>query len=165
MKLTAQRVREVLDYDPKSGLFTWRVRKARRVQIGDIAGSINKIHNRRMIKLDGVKYRASRLAWLWMTEEWPPKGYEVDHKDGNSLNDRWRNLRLATHSQNICNARRRSDNSLGFKGVTRHRNKFRAYISRNGQQIVLGSFDTPELAHRAYKWAARRHYGEFARTE
>lgn len=88
----------------------------------------------------------------------------VDHIDGNGLNNRRSNLRLASHRQNLWNQRMRKDNTAGFKGITAYgTNKWRAQIRSNGKRLHLGTFDTPEEAHEAYCTAARELFGEFAR--
>lgn len=92
---------------------------------------------------------------------------QIDHIDGNGLNCRRDNLRLATHAQNQQNKKRRRDNRSGYKGVRyiARRNKWEARIRANGKAIFLGVFDTPETAHEAYVKAARELYGEFMRSE
>lgn len=89
---------------------------------------------------------------------------DVDHANGNALDCRLENLREATRSQNTFNARRRSDNKSGFKGVSfvRKRQRWRAEIKLRGLTQFLGEFDTPELAHKAYINAAAAFAGEFA---
>lgn len=91
---------------------------------------------------------------------------EVDHINGNGLDCRRVNLRLATHSENQRNAARRSDNTSGFKGVTWNKqiSKWRAYIKVDGDQVHLGYFTSKAAARNAYDEAAIRHFGEFART-
>jgi hypothetical protein len=88
--------------------------------------------------------------------------HDVDHENGNSLDDRISNLRPATRSQNTANTRRRRDNLSGYKGVSRRRKKWEARIRVRGEPICLGCFETPEDAHAAYVEAARKHFGEFA---
>ena len=90
---------------------------------------------------------------------------QVDHKDGDRANNRWDNLRLATHTQNQWNTRTRSDNSSGFKGVTRPegRTKWHAYINENGRRKFLGSYPTAEEANQAAITARQVAHGEFAR--
>lgn len=158
--LTTARLKESLSYDPETGSFTWLIQKARRTKIGSVAGTIWDGYIR--IEIDNRSYRAHRLAWLYMTGVWPDE--EIDHKNTNRSDNRWSNLRAATHSQNQGNARRRRDNSTGFKSVQKIRGKFRAVISR-GPRIHLGYFDTAEKAHAAYCAAAVKLYGQFARTE
>lgn len=95
------------------------------------------------------------------------KGEYVDHKNGDGLDNRRANLRLATNSQNQLNQRRNSANTSGYKGVGWHRARkgFRARIKFQGKRLELGIFKTAEEAHEAYKQAALRYAGEFARFE
>jgi hypothetical protein len=88
----------------------------------------------------------------------------VDHIDGNPLNNRRSNLRLATHADNMKNRRKHSNNKSGFKGVRQRKNRpgWVAEIRVDGKYTHLGTFDTPELAHEAYCKAAEKHHGEFA---
>jgi hypothetical protein len=88
---------------------------------------------------------------------------QVDHRDGNGLNNTRGNLRPATHAQNQHNSRLRKDNQSGFKGVHRQGNRWVARIRVDGEQKHLGSFRTPEEAARAYDAAALRLRGEYAR--
>ena len=88
---------------------------------------------------------------------------EVDHRNGDGLNNRRHNLRSTTHSLNQAN-RRRVTGKSGFKGVFQRSGKWRAYITVAGRFISLGSFITAEEAARAYDVAAREHFGEFACT-
>jgi hypothetical protein len=89
----------------------------------------------------------------------------IDHRDGDPSNNRWANLRRATRSQNSANRRIPRNNPCGFKGVSRHRGKWDATICKKGRRHFLGSFLTPQAAHAAYVKAARKLFGEFARTE
>lgn len=95
-----------------------------------------------------------------------PTGVQVDHINGNPLDNRRCNLRLCAPSENVFNTRRRIDNKSGFKGVSRcargARVRWQAHIHAFGKHYVLGRFDTPEAAHEAYKRAALRLHGEFA---
>jgi hypothetical protein len=94
-----------------------------------------------------------------------PSGLDVDHADGDGLNNRRANLRLATKSQNICNQRVRSDNRSGLKGVSLNaRGKWQANIAKGGRQRFLGAFATPEEAHAAYCAASAEIHKEFGRT-
>src|SRR5215467_8628570 len=97
-EIDATRVREVLDYDFETGRFTWRVKRTR-VTVGDLAGCLDA--GRYKIRISGRNYWAHRLAFLWMTGEWPQG--EVDHKNGNPTDNRWSNLRDATRPQNQHN--------------------------------------------------------------
>ena len=163
-ELTQERLQEVLRYDPDTGEFRWRVRIRPNVHADDIAGT-------RMrsdwwgIHLDGRIYRAHQLAWFYMKGEWGRP--LIDHRDGNPLNNRWRNLRLSTRSENCANRRRLVSNTSGFKGVSfdRRRGNWIARIRKESRDYFLGRFETPEEAHEAYRRAARLLFGDFARTE
>jgi len=96
-------------------------------------------------------------------------GLQVDHRDGDGLNNQRANLRVCTSADNQHNQRTRKDNVTGFKGVSapiamrNGANKYRAQIKFNGKQIHLGRFPTAEQAHAVYCEAAKRLHGEFAR--
>jgi len=96
-----------------------------------------------------------------------PHGRLVDHVDGNGLNNRRANLRLASNSENTRNSKKRIDNKSGYKGVCwdELQRKWRASIRLNGRQTYLGLYASPQEAHNAYREAATREYGEFARME
>lgn len=96
-----------------------------------------------------------------------PAGMTVDHRDGNGLNNRRENLRLATHAENAHNQRKRRDNSSGFKGVSWHKDckRWQAYIAVNGKRKYLGLFGNPADASEAYSRASVDLHGEFGRTE
>ena len=95
------------------------------------------------------------------------KHLQVDHIDGDGLNNRRSNLRLSTQAENTRNAKRRSDNASGFKGVSWRKDisKWRADIAFNKKQINLGYFDCPKEAHAAYCAASEKYHGEFGRAE
>lgn len=161
-KLSASRLREVLYYDPLSGIFT-RLANMSNMKAGSIAGSADG-HGYLSIMVDGVRYLAHRLAWLYVTGDWPND--QIDHSDLNRSNNSFANLRDATFTENKRNTRARKNNKVGLKGViktTGCHNRWSATISINSQHIHLGTFDSPEKANAAYTLAARRASGEFAR--
>ena len=96
-----------------------------------------------------------------------PKDMQVDHVDGNGLNNTRDNLRIATNSQNQHNKRKNKNNTSGFKGVgwDAPSGKWRARIMTDSNRTVLGYFDTPEAAYVAYCKASEKMHGEFGRTE
>ena len=160
--LTVDRLKAVLNYDPERGLFTWRhSRIGRGCRAGATAGRPNERGYLRL-GIDGVRYKAHQLAWLYMTGEWPE--LQIDHRNNDKSDNRWSNLRLATGSQNQANRGLQRNNTSGFKGVSARRGKFAAYIKRDGKKHTLGSFDTAEEAHAAYVAAAPLFHGEFARV-
>jgi hypothetical protein len=162
--LTAELIRELLSYDPDTGLLTWRVRPSMGVRQGAAAGSLRK-DGYLAIRIRMQTMLAHRLAWMWMTGEWPPAGFEIDHSNADRADNRWCNLRLATRSQNRMNSAGVLGRQLP-KGVTRSKRgkPFSAAISVNGRMKRVGAFDTIEAASNAYEAAARAAFGEFARA-
>jgi hypothetical protein len=163
MTLTVERLQEVLSYDPSTGVFTWLIATARRIQVGDIAGSV-MTNGYRTIRIDSDPYLAHRLAFFYMIGRWP---IECDHKNLLHDDNRWNNLREATHSQNLANQRIHTKSSSGFKGVSwfERDRKWRAQIKINYKDHHLGYFDTAESAHAAYVAAASAAFNEFARSK
>lgn len=96
-----------------------------------------------------------------------PEGLEVDHRNGDGLDNRRQNLRVATHAQNLANQRLSAANTSGFKGVsfdrTRPNKPWAAYIKHGGRKLFLGRHETREAAAAAYDAKARELFGEFAR--
>lgn len=94
-------------------------------------------------------------------------GEMVDHINGNGLDNRRENLRLAIDGDNVRSQRKRKDNISGYKGVTWDKDlkKWRARITYNSKLLHLGSFGTPQEAHEAYCNKAKELFGEFARFE
>jgi hypothetical protein len=158
------RLRELLDYDPETGVFRWRCHRGGRARAGDIAGAVNS-GGYRFIRIKGEgRYLAHRLAWFYVHGEWPVG--MLDHANHDQLDNRLANLRPATMRENRGNSKVRSDNLTGLKGVSRQRGTSRlvARITKNGKQLYLGSFATAEEAHAAYCKAAEEIFGEFARA-
>lgn len=160
--LTAQRLRELLHYDPETGLFTRLVRTSIRINVGDQAGYLSDGY--RIISIDYKRFTAGRLAWLYMTGEWPT--LFVDHINGVRDDNRWRNLREVDNAMNMQNMpRARKDSSTGITGVSfdRERRKFYAYININGRMKSLGRFEQVEDAARVAAEARRVHHPGFTR--
>jgi hypothetical protein len=111
----------------------------------------------------GGKTRAILLHRVIMGD---PEGLEIDHRNGDGLNNRRANLREATRAQNRRNQRLSRANTSGFKGVSfdGRRSKWQAYININDKQRNLGLYATPEAAHAAYCAASAKLHGEFGRT-
>jgi len=164
MRLTQARLRKLLRYNPRTGTFTWLVRRNNYCQAGSVAGYIHR--GRRVIRIDERLYHASHLAVLWMTGELPPPWPQrkVDHANRNSLDDRWSNLRIATCSQDQANKGATPGRKLPKGAYKRPNGKYRAIIGVKRRLIHLGSFDTAAEAHAAYIKAAKKYYGEFARA-
>ncbi len=159
-ELTASRLRELLHYDPETGIFRWKVNRGGPMRKGDIAGTRMKI-GYIAICVDQILYYGHRLAHLYVTGEWPKD--EIDHRDLNKSNNAWLNLRPANSSQNKVNRPARGQYP---RGVTFHRQSglFTASAHKNGKRYHLGYHKTPEAAHAAYCAAALKLHGEFARA-
>lgn len=154
-------LKEYLEYNPDTGKFIWiKIPKYNsKAKIGCEAGSISTIGYRQH-NIKGKNYKGHRLAWLYMTGSWPAD--QIDHINGIRDDNRWVNLREATHSQNAANSKRYSTNSIGYKGVYRNYNKWIAQISINGKVFHIGRFNTAEEAARAYDVKAKELQGDFA---
>ena len=166
--MEASTVRELFDYDPNTGVLLWKV-DISRWKAGQIAGRQKESTGRRRyieVRYEGKWLTAHRIAVAWMTGEWPDE--QVDHINGDGLDNRWSNLRQATSSENSQNRKMPNTNQVGMKGVIRvtryGTTKFEARIRVNGKQLHLGRFETAQEAHAAYCNAADKHFGAFARS-
>jgi hypothetical protein len=158
--LTQERLKESLDYDPETGIFTWRVRASNRVRVGSQAGSKKTDRGGKtyvQIRMDGVFLLAHRLAFLWMEGSVPED--QTDHEDGDGTNNRWSNLKRVTHQQNGRNRRRRGTNMSGVTGVCWHKQarKWQARIQVAGRACHLGLFTVKEEAISTRKAAELEH--------
>lgn len=156
--LSAERLREILTYDPLSGAFAWNRSRRGRSSPDGLAGWIDGGGYRRL-QIEGERYYSGPLAVLYMTGEWPPE--DVDHINRDRADDRWSNLRLASRSQNQVNRvlpRRERDLPRGVRFTA---NGFEASIRRDGLYRYLGRFPSAEEASIAYQRAAAAHHGEY----
>jgi hypothetical protein len=145
-------IRAKLRYDAATGEFRWKVSHAR-AKVGMLAGYID-FYGRRCIGIQGLEFKAHRLAWLLHHGDWPD--CDIDHINGDKDDNRMCNLRAVPHSVNIENVRKPfAGNTTGFLGVAPHRARFRATISVGNKQRHLGTYDTPTEAHEAYLAAKR----------
>lgn len=161
--LTQEQLKAVLRYDPSTGEFTW-IQCLKPELNGSKAGHVNS-HGYIAVKIKGKHLTAHRLAWLYMTGQWPK--YMVDHIDGNRANNAWGNLRdvpRSVNNQNIRSPNRRNTWSR-LLGVSYHgaSGKFEASltVTKDGRKrkMYLGLHKTQEEAHEAYL-AAKRKYHE-----
>jgi hypothetical protein len=158
------KLNDLLDYDPETGLFTWKKTSSNRAVAGSIAGTLHR-SGYPMIKINGKRYRSHRLAYKMFYGSDPVD--QVDHIDCDKSNNKIANLRDATRSQNQKNRGAQKNNTSGFKGVSylSKRKRWLAQIWYNHKKIYLGSYKTKEDAASAYEKAAKEHHGEFARIE
>jgi hypothetical protein len=146
-----------LEYCPSTGQFYWKERSPR-CGDGRPAGTVCRGY--RYIWIDGLRYKASRLAFKFIYGRDPAE--EIDHINRNSLDDRAINLREATRAQNILNRTFKLPCQSGAKGVYRSGRKWRAIISSANIKIYLGTFDTKEEAQAAYVSAATKMQSKYA---
>lgn len=158
--LTQEYLKSIINYDPDTGIFK-KIKCRRGDWVGRPAGTI-MLKGYRCISIDNKRYLAHRLAWLYMTGEWPG---QIDHINNIKDDNRFINLRPATLSQNMHNQGKRKNNTSGFKGVSFHggANKWMAQIKVNWENKYLGVYSTPQEAHAAYCKAAKKHHQQFAR--
>lgn len=155
-----KRLKNLLDYNPETGVFSWKVFRRWNALSGGIAGHRAK-NGYITIHIGGIVYKAHRLAWLYHYGV-EPSGH-IDHINLVRDDNRISNLRIATPSQNKMNGKVQADNRLGVKGVRKRRNgRYSARITINGNLVYIGTFDTAEEAHSAYCDMAKKHFGAFA---
>lgn len=155
---TRRRLREALKYNSRTGIFRWRIAPNGRIKIGQIAGCVDA-YGYIIISLDCVDYRAHHLAWFYVKARWP-KG--LDHWNLKRADNRIRNLRRASRSQNNANKRCYRNNLSGIKGLYLRKGRWRVQIRRNGTTEHVGYFSTKAKAARIYRLEARKVFGEFA---
>jgi hypothetical protein len=161
-------LKSVLDYEPETGLFRWKTERSNRPnggRIGTVAGS-SASNGYWRIWLNRDEHLAHRLAWLWMTGEWPPS--DIDHDNLNRADNKWNNLRLANPSLNAANILPKKTKEWPFvKGITfvakQTRRPFKAAIEVGGKYHYLGSHSTLEAAIAAHAVGSIKFFGEFAR--
>ena len=145
---TIDHLRSSLNYDADTGAFTWAANKRRPDLVGKTAGSKHSsgywaiaIHNRKQL--------AHRLAWAYVTGEWPTQ--HIDHINGDKRDNRFCNLRQVSRFGNLQNMRKATRaNKVGLLGVCRHQGKWVMQLMANGVRYRRSGFDTPEAAHEAY---------------
>lgn len=153
-----ERLLGLLDYDPATGVFKYKT-NWHCMRAGQIAGA-TRPDGYRILSIDGIRYKASRVAWFYMTGKWP-KSY-IDHKDRDVGNDRFSNLRDATPLENTLNRKTKIGRS-GYRGVYEHVDgRWRARIMVNYKKIDLGIHGTKEAAAKAYDAAAINLFGHLA---
>lgn len=155
-------LKSILDYNPDTGLFYYKIKTSNNVKLDKVAGCVDKELNYLKISVNNFRYYAHRLAYFYMTGI-DPKEKDVDHKDNNGLNNKFDNLRLATRAQNNGNSRKIKKKSSKYKGVSYHKasQKWSAAIMVNYKRIHLCLYEKEEEAAQAYAQAAFKYFGSF----
>jgi len=163
---SAERLREIYDYDPCTGHLVFRRNTGGTGLKGQVAGAIcrrapQRGGGYRLMSFNGREWGAHHLVWLW--HHGSVAAGHIDHINRNRADNRIENLRVCTASQNLMNRPKQSNNTSGYKGVARvsKSGKWRATLGTKH----LGCFDTPEEAFEAYSAAAAAKFGDFALNE
>lgn len=169
IELTQEILKELIHYNPDTGIFTWKPRSIKWFKSlrefnrwnnrysNTSAGNLHKSKDTgtayNIIRINYKAYKAHRLAFLYMVGTFPTE--EVDHEDGNGINNKFANLRLVNHIDNSKNRRKRTNNTSGVNGVhfCRTKLKYIPSISYKGERITLGAFNNFEKAIKVRKEA------------
>ena len=178
--IAASEVRSYVDYDPDTGVLTWRARpKEMFAHLGNNAAYQCDAWNSKWAgkragsdcgngytrtAINGKYVLAHRIAWAWMTGEWPSE--EIDHINCDPSDNRWCNLRAASRADNAHNMRKPAHNTTGHKGLVWNKQigKWGARIYVNRKLIGLGHFASKEEAIEAYLAGQKKYHGEFSRA-
>jgi hypothetical protein len=169
----AELLREFLDYSPETGILKWRERDPHHFAsprlwrswntqfAGKDVGWINA-NGYLATRIQGPSFLVQRVIWKLVTGNEPPE--QIDHIDGNRINNRWKNLREIDAIQSAHNRGMHKSNKVGMKGVSKRGNTYIARIHPRGEVVYLGTFKTPEEASKAYEEASKHIFGEFYRN-
>lgn len=161
---TQERLKEVVEYNQETGEFVWRVSTGPRIKAGDPAGAY-KGHGYGRIQIDGVRYNAHRLAWLYVYGYYPSA--LIDHINMDISDNRISNLREASHSDNLKNKKSRASTATGVKGITLSSSsgKYVVRIRSENRSYYFGSFSSLEEAKKVLYLNRDRIHGEFSNNE
>ena len=164
-------LKSILDYCPLTGIFVWKVNRGRLAKARQIAGHLHidktkPNNNYYRIKINGKLYGTHRLAYYYITGIDPLEN-EVDHINGNTLDNKFNNLRLGNDTNTSQNQKIKRTNISGFKGVSWHKKnkKWQARITVNKKTIHLGYYDNIFYAALVYARAAKHYFGEWRRLK
>lgn len=159
-RITVSELKELINYDPDTGEIRWKKGRPG-ASSGNLAGTL-KPSGYVIVLIKRKLYRAHRIAWFYMTGEFPTK--EIDHINGNKSDNRFCNLRLADKTQNNWNKKVRKDSKVGIKNVLYFPNfkKYYVRINANKQKHQFGPFDTIEEAAKVAEAQRAVLHAEFA---
>lgn len=149
-------------FEYRDGQIFWNETNTNRVKRGGRAGSLSP-DGYRYVRINNKLQSEHRIIYM-MHHGIVSSEVFIDHMDTNPLNNSIDNLRRSTHSQNLFNRGKQTNNTSGFKGVIfdKRDSKWYPRINAYGKSKSLGGYKTAELAHEAYKKAAKELHGEFA---
>lgn len=156
--LTVDRLKELVKYDPNTGVFTWKIYRNSNAKNGDIVGKkYISADGYRVAMIDKSLHQQHRLAWLYFYGDWPLSA--IDHINRDKTDNRISNLRLVSDAQNMQNRFKTRRNTSGYKGVhfVQSTKRWRAQLCVNGKRIDLGTYDTPDQAGMAYVLGVKKH--------
>lgn len=157
--LTQAEVRRLFDYDPSTGLLSWRVRTSTRVKVGDIV-KCQHPKGYTQVGVHGHRCLVHHIVWLWVHGEAP--SCDIDHINRDRADNRIDNLRCVSRTENLLNSRHK--NSSGFPGVHKTAcGKYNAGIHFKRKRVHIGNFETAENAFLAYCDAHVRLYGQMSK--
>jgi hypothetical protein len=168
--LTQEMLHAIVSYDADTGVFTWKARPDdlgwTTQNAGKPCGWIDTSVGYWRVTVFRTRYLTHRLVWLYVHGRLPPRGVEIDHINGDKLDNRLSNLREASHGQNGQNTNLRQNNTSGVKGVTwdQSRDRWMATITTGGKLVHLGRFDTLAEAAGARRAAELNYHGAFAKA-
>ena len=154
--LTQKRLKELFSYNPTTGIFTRLIATSSNAKAGDVAGT--SCHGYIRICVDSKQYLAHRLAYFYMTGDWPPN--MIDHRDNCKHNNAWTNLRPATQAENQLNSSAQKNNKLGHKNIRKISGSYQVRV----QRVFLGCSTDLDTAIAWRDFAVEFCCGEFART-
>lgn len=156
-ELTQAKLKELLHYEPETGVFTWKVNRGGTARAGSQAGTLCKVRGYWQISVFNRLHQTHRLAWFYVHGRWPEC---LDHINRIRTDNRISNLREVTRSQNLQNSTVVRGKLSGYRGVTwcRATRSWRAQIKASGKHYDLGRYATPEQAYAAYLAGAARYH-------
>lgn len=157
---TQEELKAMYHYDPETGLFTHLVRRGK----GRIGATVGKsdVYGYIQMRVYNRLFKAHQLAHLYMTGEFVQRPYSIDHINGVRDDNRWCNLRKATHHEQVWNSSAHHRCKSGLKGAwpCKTTGRWQSLLTDGKTRIWLGRFDTAEEAHRAWIKAATELRGE-----
>ena len=148
-------LQSMLEYDPATGIVTWKEGRSNILK-GSVAGCLHP-SGYKVMGFNNQTHRLQRIIWVYMFG-YIPEGFYIDHINGNKIDNRLENLRLATNNQNQQNRPAPKNSSSGYRGVTWHKqmNKWMSRICHNRKRTTIGFFDSAQEAYDAYREQANQ---------